>query len=108
MRGRADAAVRELQRVLPVHRPWHPRPLHPALIGRVGPGQQFLDIIYHAELGLDEHIDTIYRENDMDPLTTREIPEGLGTCGQREGGTPVGGPETAERPEASCSSSRRN
>ena len=40
---------------------------HPALVGRTGPGQQFLDIIYHAELGLDEHIDTVYRENDMDP-----------------------------------------
>lgn len=26
-----------------------------------------LDIIYHAELGLDEHIDALYRENDMDP-----------------------------------------
>lgn len=40
---------------------------HPALIGRVGPGEQFLDIVYHSEMGLDEHIDTIYRENDMDP-----------------------------------------
>jgi superfamily II DNA or RNA helicase len=42
---------------------------HPALQGRVEPAQQFLEIIYHAELGLDEHIETIYRENDMDPLT---------------------------------------
>ena len=42
---------------------------HPALTGRVGPEQQFLDIVYHAELGLDDHIDTIYAENDMDPLT---------------------------------------
>lgn len=40
---------------------------HPALIGRVGPGEQWLDIVYHAELGLDEHIETIYAENDMDP-----------------------------------------
>jgi superfamily II DNA or RNA helicase/very-short-patch-repair endonuclease len=48
--------------------------LHPALIGRVGPGEQFLDVIYHAELGLDEHIETIYRENDMDPLTVHELP----------------------------------
>ena len=41
---------------------------HPALTGRVGPGEQFLDVIYHAELGLDEHIETIYLENDMDPI----------------------------------------
>jgi hypothetical protein len=33
----------------------------------VQPAEQFLDIVYHAELGLDEHIDTIYHENDMDP-----------------------------------------
>jgi superfamily II DNA or RNA helicase len=50
---------------------------HPAVAGRVGPGQQFLDIIYHAELGLDEHIETIYRENNMDPLTIRELEGGL-------------------------------
>jgi Helicase conserved C-terminal domain/Type III restriction enzyme, res subunit len=55
---------------------------HPALIGRVGPAEQFLDIIYHAELGLDEHIETIYRENDMDPLTMQELPG--------DGSTPVG------------------
>lgn len=48
--------------------------LHPALTGRVGPEEQFLDVIYHAELGLDEHIETIYRENDMDPLTVHELP----------------------------------
>ncbi|MEU4643374.1 DEAD/DEAH box helicase family protein [Micromonospora sp. NPDC023814] len=43
--------------------------LHPALIGRVGPEQQFLDVVLHAELGLDEHLDTLYAENDMDPVT---------------------------------------
>jgi superfamily II DNA or RNA helicase len=47
---------------------------HPALIGRVGPGEQFLDIIYHAELGLDAHVETIYRENDMDPATIGLLP----------------------------------
>lgn len=40
----------------------------PALVGRVAPGEQFLDVVYHAELGIDEHIDTIYAENDMDPV----------------------------------------
>ena len=49
---------------------------HPALAGRVGPEQQWLDIIYHAELGLDEHIETIYAENDMDPITEHVLPEG--------------------------------
>jgi superfamily II DNA or RNA helicase len=73
---------------------------HPALIGRVGPADQFLDIIYHAELGLDEHIETIYRENDMDPLTLHEIPENW----QRASGgnEPAGtrGTDTAQRPDA--------
>jgi len=29
--------------------------------------QQFVDIVFHAEMGLDEHIETILRENDMGP-----------------------------------------
>lgn len=41
---------------------------HPALIGRVTVEQQFLDIVYHAELGLDEHLETIRIENDMERL----------------------------------------
>jgi superfamily II DNA or RNA helicase/very-short-patch-repair endonuclease len=47
---------------------------HPSLSGREGPEQQYLDIIYHAELGLDDHIETIYRENDMDPAVLHDIP----------------------------------
>jgi superfamily II DNA or RNA helicase/very-short-patch-repair endonuclease len=72
---------------------------HPSLAGRVGPGEQWLDIIYHAELGLDGHIDTIYAENDMDPLTEHVIPEGWGeTNGNGErGGT--SGTDVAQRPE---------
>lgn len=46
---------------------------HPALAGRVGPGEQSLDLIYHAELGLDEHIQAIYEENEMDPLPVKEL-----------------------------------
>lgn len=73
---------------------------HPALAGRVGPERQFLDIVYHSEMGLDEHIDTIYKENDMDPLTEHVLPEdwskvdssetaGLpGTRGRDEAGRP--------------------
>lgn len=40
---------------------------HPALTGRVTPDQQYADLIYHAELGLDDHLETIRAENDMDP-----------------------------------------
>lgn len=73
---------------------------HPALTGRVGPAAQFLDVVYHAELGIDEHIETIYRENDMDPLTAHVLQEdgyqevdGDELAGSR-------GQDTAERPEA--------
>jgi hypothetical protein len=38
---------------------------HPALAGRIGSGDQFLDIVYPAELSLDEHIN-IYHENEME------------------------------------------
>ncbi|MDP9363828.1 MAG: restriction endonuclease subunit R, partial [Chloroflexota bacterium] len=73
---------------------------HPALAGRVGPAAQFLDVVYHAEIGIDEHVDTIYRENDMDPLTAHQPFEE----GQRDpdrGELPgSGGHDTAERPEA--------
>jgi len=72
---------------------------HPALAGRVGPGEQWLDVIYHAELGLDEHIDTIYAENDMDPLTEHVIPDGWGEAepaGERPG---TSGVDSAGRPE---------
>jgi superfamily II DNA or RNA helicase len=31
--------------------------------------EQFLDIIYHAEMGLDEHINAIYQENELDPIS---------------------------------------
>jgi superfamily II DNA or RNA helicase len=72
---------------------------HPALAGRVGPGEQWLDIIYHAELGLDTHVDTIYAENDMDPLTEHVLPDDWGhTNGDRELGGSTGH-DTAERPE---------
>jgi superfamily II DNA or RNA helicase/very-short-patch-repair endonuclease len=72
---------------------------HAALAGRVAPGEQWLDIIYHAELGLDGHVDTIYAENDMDPLTEHVLPEDWGhTNGDRDLGGSTGH-DTAERPE---------
>jgi superfamily II DNA or RNA helicase/very-short-patch-repair endonuclease len=74
---------------------------HPALEGRVPPSEQWLDVIYHAELGLDRHIDTIYAENDMDPLTEHEIPDDWGDevsdCGELGGTT---GTDVAGRPMA--------
>jgi hypothetical protein len=73
---------------------------HPALTGRVGPDRQFLDIVYHAEMGLDEHIETIYRENDMDPLTAHVAPEDWRPAGEGESLPGTHGQETAGRPEA--------
>jgi superfamily II DNA or RNA helicase/very-short-patch-repair endonuclease len=73
---------------------------HPALSGRVGPDRQFLDVIYHAEMGLDEHIDTIYRENDMDPQAEHVIPEDWRAAGEGEGLPGTRGQDTAGRPEA--------
>lgn len=73
---------------------------HPALTGRVGPGEQFLDIVYHAEMGLDEHIDTIYRENDMDPLTAHVLPEGWKKAGDGEDLPGTRGHDTASHPDA--------
>lgn len=73
---------------------------HPALTGRVGPSDQFLDIVYHAELGLDAHIDTIYRENDMGPITERVLPERASDDHTDRVALPIaGGADTAERPE---------
>jgi superfamily II DNA or RNA helicase len=73
---------------------------HPALVGRVGPGEQWLDVIYHAELGLDKHIETIYAENDMDPHTEHILPTSWavnGDFGEKAGTT---GHDVAQRPEA--------
>ncbi len=73
---------------------------HPALTGRVGPSLQFLDIVYHAELGIDDHIETIYRENDMDPLTAHVIPDGGWAPNGVGDGEGSRGIATAEHPEA--------
>ena len=74
---------------------------HPALAGRVGADKQFLDIIYHAELGLDEHIDTIYRENDMDPQASHPMPEHEEDAEEERDPLPIsGGRNVIDRPEA--------
>jgi superfamily II DNA or RNA helicase/very-short-patch-repair endonuclease len=75
---------------------------HPALIGRVKPEHQFLDIIYHDEMGLNDHIETIYRENDMDPHTAHDIPvDWQDTSGEKGEEIPgTRGIDTVGRPEA--------
>lgn len=75
---------------------------HPALTGRVGPERQFLDIVYHSEMGLDEHIETIYRENDMDPLTEHVLPDDWRGAGDGETEELPGtrGRDEAGRPDA--------
>lgn len=66
---------------------------------RVPATDQYLDLVYHAELGLDDHIDTIHLENDMDPIPLGE----LDPPGQRapQGGDVTGLPDSAPRPEVS-------
>jgi len=73
---------------------------HPALLGRVGPEQQFLDVVYHAELGLDDHIDTIYLENDMDPSTAHVLPDDWAQTGAITELPGTRGHDVAERPDA--------
>ncbi|RYE81027.1 MAG: DUF559 domain-containing protein [Myxococcales bacterium] len=57
---------------------------HPDWRTRPAPPAQCLDVVYHAELGLDAHLEAIRRENDMDPsaygvvgdVTTEEARDG--------------------------------
>lgn len=73
---------------------------HPAFTDRVKPADQYLDLIYHAELGLDDHVDTIYRENDMDPPapTDTSASERIDRSPQEIPGTR--GHDIAQRPDA--------
>lgn len=73
---------------------------HPAFTGRVRPEDQVLDIIYHAELGLDEHIETIYRENDMDPAIAHPL-EPTTDAAAKDGELPgTRGSDVTGRPDA--------
>ncbi len=74
--------------------------VHPALTGRVGPDQQFLDVVCHAELGLDRHIETICLENDMDPSTLHVLPPDWVRPAPDDELPGTTGREVAERPEA--------
>lgn len=81
--------------------------LDPRIAGRVGAGEQFLDVIYHAELGLDDHVEALYLENDMDPLPVLEstgldfAPSGSGPSAELSVTDGVGeeGTEAASSPE---------
>lgn len=41
---------------------------HPSLASRMGVNTQHVDVIVHAELGLEAHLSTLCEENDMDPV----------------------------------------
>lgn len=56
---------------------------------------QILDVVYHAELGLDEHLETLRLENDMDPVSTVEVVPHL-----REGAREGEGPTAPTAPSA--------
>ena len=76
---------------------------HPALTGRVTAEQQYLDLVFHAELGLDGHLDRIRDENDMDPIAM-DLTAALGGVDELESEDNVSrglsGTETAEHPDA--------
>lgn len=48
-----------------------------SLAGRVAPEQQVLELVLHAELGLDKHLATVLAENDMDPTSVQVVEESL-------------------------------
>ncbi|MER6575877.1 DEAD/DEAH box helicase family protein [Nonomuraea sp. NPDC001023] len=57
---------------------------HPALAQRAQP--QHLDLVYHGELGLDDHLETLRRENDMDPRPA--VPDDFGDAPVPDRGAP--------------------
>jgi len=63
---------------------------HPQLSRGRGDSQQFLDIIYHAEMGLDDHLAELYLENDMDPAVVPQLPMPPELDGSDSGGTAGG------------------
>ncbi|MGZ3119086.1 DEAD/DEAH box helicase family protein [Streptomyces sp. H62] len=41
---------------------------------RLAPGQQYLDMVCHTELGLEEHLEALCADNDMDPTVLLVAP----------------------------------
>ena len=69
---------------------------HPDLESR--DQQQHLDVVYHGELGLDDHLETLRAENDMDPRPVGEDAFGEAPVSDRANG--VGARTTAEALDA--------
>ncbi|MEU4110875.1 DEAD/DEAH box helicase family protein [Streptomyces sp. NPDC027717] len=40
----------------------------------VAAGQQYLDVVCHAELGLEQHLEAMCSDNDMDPAVLLDVP----------------------------------
>ncbi|BFO23171.1 hypothetical protein SHKM778_95590 (plasmid) [Streptomyces sp. KM77-8] len=64
------------------------------------PGHQYLDMVCHTELGLEEHLEALCADNDMDPTVLLEAPlidAGMlesvldGRAGASDGTDPAGG-----------------
>ena len=61
---------------------------------------QVLDVVYHAELGLDEHLETLRLENDLDPIPTTAVEPLDAPMATHAGGAGEGAPHvvvTAEQ-----------
>jgi superfamily II DNA or RNA helicase len=72
---------------------------HPTLIGR--DDRQHLDVVYHGELGLDDHLETLRLENDMDPRPTNADQFGDAPVPDlSDFGTTPGGSQSAQNPDA--------
>ena len=73
---------------------------HPALTGRVGPGEQFLDVIYHVGAGARRaHRHHLPRERHG-PDRRTQSPRGVAACRERRAAAGTTGTDTAGKPEA--------
>lgn len=70
---------------------------HPSLAERSQ--EQYLDLVYHGELGLDGHLEALRVENDMDPHPAGEDAFGDAPVSDRTG-TGTGTIATAHNPDA--------
>ena len=73
---------------------------HPAFEGREAVDRQLMYVVYHADLGLDDHIETIYRENDMDPAEVQTVPVSWTQYKPDSSDKGSSGHETSGRPTA--------
>jgi superfamily II DNA or RNA helicase len=71
---------------------------HPDLVARSQ--QQHLDVVYHGELGLDDHLETLRIENDMDPHPVDDDAFGDAPVSDHATGVGTGIGTTAGEPDA--------